>query len=306
MVLKVNFVSPSGHSLASHRMRVLEPANILNCSVKNLEVKVSDIPDEQADINVFFKHFNQDVVLDFCSKTSKKVIFDVCDNHFDREHKDYYLKMVERANVVTCNTDRMQTLIKNLTNRNYVVTIPDPITFPQKSFNTCVGEPRVIWFGHVSNAKPLLPWLPVLKTEKVTAICNSPLNHPKISFIPWKMGQVEHTLTHHHIVIIPTSKETWTHTKSPNRAVDAISAGKLVITDDKYIYGELGNYIEIVSSPEEASKIIEGYVAKQDYYKEKIEKGQAHIKEFYGPKAVLESWLTALELTGLVKEIKDA
>lgn len=304
MVLKVNFISFSGPALASHRMRVLEPSNILNCCVKNLKVKVTDILDDSADVYVFFKHFNQDKVLEFCRATGKPIIFDVCDNHFNKEHKEFYLEMLGLADVVTCNTDRMKTEISKYTDTEIVV-IPDPITFPYNPFESSSNSLKFIWYGHSSNVKPLFGWLDSLPIERLTAVCNNPIVHPKIEYIPWKPLQVERMIKHFDVVLLPTSKEPWTDTKSPNRAVDALHAGKLVITDNPKIYGCLKDYIEIIKEPSEIADIVYKYADNPDYFRKRIENGQEYVKTNYGSQNVLDSWLYALGCTGLVKEIKN-
>lgn len=305
MVLKVNFVSFSGPALASHRMRVLEPANILNCCVKNLEVEVTDsIKENNGDVFVFFKHFNQDQVLNFCNNTSKTIIFDICDNHFNKEHKDFYLQMLEKASVITCNTNRMKSVIASRTDKP-VIVIPDPITFPDHSFESSSDSLKFIWFGHGSNVKPLIDWLNVIPLERITVVCNTPVFHPKVEFVPWRPGQVERMIKHFDVVLIPTTKEPWTDTKSPNRAVDALNAGKLVITDNSKIYGELKDYVEIISDPSEITDIVYRYADNSKHFQTKIEKGQEYVRKTYGSQNILDGWMEALKETGLVKEVKN-
>ncbi len=55
--LNVCFVSQAGAYLASHRMRVMKPVELLNLCVDNIEAVHRHNAEKGAHVNIFGKHF---------------------------------------------------------------------------------------------------------------------------------------------------------------------------------------------------------------------------------------------------------
>ena len=149
--LNVRFVAQGSSFLASHRMRVTKPAELLNVGVDNIDATVGNQANPDVDVNIFHKHFTphenyravlQGEVLGYYT------IFDVCDDHFDRELGQYYTDMCQKVDHITCNSANMQERIYEVVGRLARI-IPDPITFPKGEVFIREGkEPNLIWIGH--------------------------------------------------------------------------------------------------------------------------------------------------------------
>lgn len=308
---QINFVSQGNSYLASHRMRITKPAELLNvCCSSEIEAVVTQRGNALADINVFFKHFEPGSAIISASSGPDLgfySVFDICDDHFEREHGAYYLKMCELADAITCNSKNMQERIYKVTGKLARI-IPDPITFlkttPEIKKRDSKIPPRLLWFGHSSNVMALYNWLPKLD-YKITAVCDSPINHPKIDAIQWKPMVVEGQIENHDIVLIPTTQHPWTKCKSPNRAVDAIQAGKFVITDNKEIYGDLEDFVYIINSPEELQEAIKFWNDNPKKVQEMILKGQEYISKTYSDEVILDGWLNVMKDLGIIEDYKE-
>lgn len=307
--LVVCFVSQGSSTLASHRMRVLKPAELFNVGVDNIEARVSVRAIKDADVNIFNKHFTQKenfLELRGGKSQGSKTIFDVCDDHFERENGDYYKAMCMEADTITCNSENMKKRIKEITQRDAIV-IPDPITFNEGEIyyrHPERDENRYIWYGHGSNAEALVPWLDKVDS-KVLCISDAHIRHDNVDYVPWKPRVVEKFILDADIVLLPTTKHPWTKCKSPNRVVDAIYSGKFVIADNKEVYGEFKDFIYLIDSPEEIPKAIKFYNDNPTKVVEMISKGKKYVSKRYSDGVILDGWLKALQNVGVVKSFKE-
>lgn len=304
--LKVCFVSQGGSHLASHRMRVLKPAELLNVGVDNIESYVSNRAIMDVNVNVFNKHFSPKenfVELQAGKTKGYLTVFDICDDHFDKESGEYYKAMCLHADAITCNTKNMKKRIKDMTGRDAIV-IPDPITFDYAPPVIPEGNPKFLWYGHGSNVNTLLPWLDYV--DNVTIISNVGVTHPVANCMEWKPRIVESAICDHDIVLVPTTQEEWAKCKSPNRVVDAIQAGKFVITDGKEIYKDLSDFIYTIKTPEDLPEAISYWKNNPELVKEIITKGQKYISKRYSDDVILDGWLSVLKQLGLVESYKEA
>lgn len=312
--IKINFVSQGNFHLASHRMRVALPTELLNVSSEVVEVIINPKALEGVSVNVFNKHF--DAIGNITSAQSGKQkgfysVFDICDDHFDRAHGDYYKKMCEISDYITCNSRNMQTRIKEVTGKNARV-IPDPITFPidkpltfsgmEKRIKK-IGDPQLLWYGHSSNAGALKPWLDHL--HNVTVICDAAIAHPKVTFEGWRPGLVERSAKHFDIVLVPSTTHPWSKCKSPNRVVDALAAGKFIITDNKEIYREFLDFVYFIDSPKDLTKAIKFWKENPRKVSQMVSKGQKYVLKNFKNEVILDSWLNVFKDLGLIEEFKN-
>lgn len=300
--LRVNFVSQGNAQFASHRMRVLRPVELMNVGIDGIDATITRNANPDVDVNIFSKHFdyvNNKKDIDEGRIDDYITVFDVCDDHFDRAHGEYYEFMCNHADTITCNTPNMQERIYEVTGRLSRI-IPDPITFPYSAPVFSRATPSLLWFGHSLGVGPLIDWLDYLD-QKVTVITNQLVTHPKLEFIQWRPDMVEHKIFSYDIVLIPTGDEPWIKCKSPNRAVDAIQAGKFVVTNNRDIYGHLEDYLVIIDSPEELPDVLEYWSKNQEGVKERILAGQKYIKEHYSNDIVIDRWLDVFQDLDLIK-----
>lgn len=302
----VNFVSKAGRQLASHRMRCEIPAQCLDDYYPNeYSAQVNRFAEAYANVNIFGKHFNAPVTFQEASSIkavsrnlgveNPSTIFDICDNHFTRDHGDYYEAMCNAVDKITCNTSRMAAAIKEHTGREAKV-IPDPITFPYDNPHVARDKESlgVLWFGHASNAQPLIPIAKKLSksNHKLYTISNAKVFNDTVQ---WGLGKAEALILSPSVdvVIIPVDNSLdYVHCKSPNRAVDAIHAGRMVITNGHKIYEDLKDFVVIVDDINEG---IEWVKENPNEVYTKLKHGQEYILEKYNWKTVTEQWKTVIE-----------
>lgn len=304
--LRINFVSQGNSYLASHRMRVLQPVQLFNVGVKGILASITKKVDPMSHVNIFGKHFDTEGNLEAIYDINKsyKTVFDVCDNHFGRELDSYYRDMCTKADLVTCNTVKMAEKLKEEVGVNAFI-IPDTITFFEDEYMPISNTPQFLWYGHDSNILPLIDWLPHIG-GRVKVVSDSQVNHPNVDWTGWKPLVVETIVKNTDFVLVPTAKHEWVSCKSPNRAVDALWAGKIVITDSKEIYGDLEEFIFIIEKPEEIPDIITHVKENPDEISKKILKGQEYIEKHYGNAVVVDGWLEVIKELGLIKDYVEA
>lgn len=288
MSTTVNIVSHAGQHLASHRMRVEIPAEVLN-SYTTFKTKISEKGDDTCDINIFHKHFRpeQNITDVVMLNDVSKIIFDVCDDWFDREFGEYYEAMCDAAHVITCNTPHMQNRIYEVTGRLAHIC-SDPISFPYHPPAVPVEEPSLLWYGHAVNIFSVVPYFE--KLSNLTVITNLQLPIGKFKSKFWKPGLVEKVIDLYDIVIIPAISTPEAKFKSPNRAVDALHSGRFVIAESEEVYGELVKYI-FLGPIEEGIKF---YKNNPDKVKDMIKQGQQYVLDNYNHKTICEQWVSAL------------
>lgn len=285
----VNIISGADEHLASHRMRCVIPMETLN-QYTTFKTKITKEADEACDINIYHKHFNMSKNLSDAVMINDltKVMFDMCDDWFDRELGEYYEGMCELAHVITCNTPNMQSRIYEVTGRLAQICA-DPITFPFHAPEvTKAAEPSLLWYGHALNIFSIVPYFEKLKN--LTVITNTVLNNSKIKAKYWKPGLVEKVIDLYDIVLIPRIHTPQAKCKSMNRAVDALHAGRFVIAESEEVYGELVKYI-FIGTIEEG---LEFYRDDPEAAYTMIKNGQNYVLDNYNHKKVCEQWVAAM------------
>lgn len=285
----VNIISNSDEHLASHRMRCVIPTSVLNAYTE-YKAEITGKVDTTKDINIFHKHFNAEEVLSdaILSSDLTKLMFDVCDDHFDRDNGEFYEKMCELAHVITCNTANMQRRIYDVTGRLAQIC-SDPISFPRHD-PLHTTAPNILWHGHCSNLFSIVPYIKQLKDD-LTIITNTKIPTVECRSKFWKPGLVEDIIELYDVVIIPKITTPEAKCKSPNRAVDALHAGRFVIAESEEVYGELIDFIFL-------GDIMEGL----EFYKNNPEKvlamiqaGQQYVLDTYNHKRICEQWVSAFQ-----------
>lgn len=283
-------------------MRAEMPSRFINEYSSN-QAFVSEVSRPAADYNIFMKHFRpQEMISEVyeCKDRGSKTVFDICDNHFNRESKDIYLTMCRLVDIITCNTDRMKDRIKEYTGRDAFV-VKDPVTFPYRRPRYYEEkEPQVLWYGHGANLPAVEKFLDTNPTylQNLTVVSNAQLETTNdkvlLKKVPWYMGLVENLIEDYDIVIIPTDgQKYWIKEKSPNRAIDALFSGKFVITDNPFIYGELKDFIYIG----DINQGLKYYLENKEQVLSQIKAGQNYATVNYNHKEIYNEWMKALSLT---------
>lgn len=146
----------------------------------------------------------------------RKLVFDVCDDHFADAYGTHYRAMIARADAVTCNSEAMRFRIFQETGRIATV-IPDPYEFDEVEPSWGEG---LLWFGHTSNLDDLERARPQLSGYRLTVICDG-----RPGTLAYSRETLLAELARCAIVALPTGKSPC---KSANRMIEAIRRGKFV------------------------------------------------------------------------------
>jgi len=266
--MRVSFIHAGDPTWASYRYRALAPARWLGASMN----------DWSADVVVLAKPLPHEVVCaTHFQRNGGRVIVDICDDHFDRLE---YQKAAAIAELVTCPTAAMAQIIWHRTGQVAMV-IPEAYEF-EHSAPHCTGT-RLLWFGHGSNYESLarvLPWLQGYPLEIVS-------NHPQAT-TPWSVNAVRQALTRADIVLLPATAPG----KSPNRAVEAIRSGCLVIAEP---HRSLIDIPGVWIGPR-LEQGIEWAQRCPGRAIDLIADGQAYVAKYFAPACVAQSWREAIAL----------
>ena len=229
---------------------------------------------EGSDVLIYGKHFVEDKQL--CG--FRKLIFDICDDHFQHaELGAYYHRHAKMADMVTCNSDAMRTRIKAETGRDAVV-IREP--YEGEEQEPGIG-PALFWYGHKSNLADL---------ERVSSDLKYPLMilTNAAGFEQWTPEAFKEVMSIPCIVIIPTGKS---QAKSENRMVEAIRGGRYVCAEPLPSYEPFERFFPLGKIPQH----IESALANPSESMERIKEAQDYIRDLYSPSAIGLQWLEAIQ-----------
>ena len=257
--MRVTFL-PFAQNMASARLRG---------SIPQRELKKRGI-NPGADILVASKHgWSEEVTKGF-----RKIVFDVCDDHFHDHLEDHYRKWCIKADMLTCNSLEMQDLLKTETGRDAVI-VHDPYEQPLRE-PKCSRPP--LWFGIGANFGDIFPYIP--KVPDLIVVSN--LQHPKV--IVWTPEVMDRMYNRAGIVLIPVGKKT----KSANRAVDSIRRGLYPCTGKMTAYDELGLGSEDILAE------MESRLSEPEKTKQRIRDLQDLVEFRFSPHTIAEQWIKAL------------
>jgi len=255
---------PSGATsdIASARYRVLIPATHLarrGHSIQVMSLQPGETPREaleaQADVAIFAKSFSEsnERLAVHLRERGMRVIADYCDDHFEHpQHGPHFLRMAQAATDLVASTEVLAASIKRHTGRDARV-ITDPVEGPRGTprFEPRLPALRIAWFGHPSNLvsvidkadelKALAQRMPVeftLVTERspeverlAGAIAAILPDRLKVRAAAWSLDTTWSVLEQCDLVWIPVTDSGPKMAKSPNRLLEALWAGRLVVAD---------------------------------------------------------------------------
>lgn len=286
--MKINFVSITDDTAASYRFRTLKPYELL--SMLGHQVSIKKFPDLDADINIFQKHAFPEQVIQWMKNVPTKKLFDVCDDHFDREFGWYYKEACTLADELICTNPRMEKRLKKLFPKKKIHMVFDPINTIWGPHKAPIDKPKLIWFGHVTNFQDALPWLKeaVQLNYDLTVVSNMNIQAGDFTFIPYQNGWVEENLHKYDVVLLPTGNQPWVNMKSENRFVDALNAGCSIITNNDILYKDLVKFG--IYETGSLSKAMEKYHNVQP----KTFEGKLYIQEKYNDEEIKNQWKNLL------------
>jgi glycosyltransferase involved in cell wall biosynthesis len=306
--------------LASTRYRVLHPAHaLLSLGWKSefINEQISQamggwgsaIP-QRGDtliISKVFTDFSLQLAKDAKARGAT-VIVDFCDNflsHATRGPLQHAL--LELADKVVASTEALAQAIQQ-THKRVNAVISDPVEFNKGAINFFPGKIlKLLWFGHTVNIDTLAQFLPSLANyaetqpltlNVVTTLPNGIKDLAKIAppnlsvtYTPWSAQTTEEAISASDIVIIPTINSDIKKAKSPNRLMEPLWAGRMVVA------GELPAYAPFANSAWVGKNLIEGVkwaIANPKQVTERIAIGQKIIEENFSIQAIANQWDTLL------------
>ena len=256
---------PLSPSLASYRLRSIIPATYLQ------QHGVKPVLEGRADWVILQKHDWPEGV----EKGADRVLFDICDDYFGKEHDAHYRKWCERADVITCNSVTMADIIERETGREAVV-IDDPYESPE-----CAPKCRApaLWFGNQRNMVDLLP---IIGEVGRLVICTD-IKHKEV--LEWSPENMETAWKVCGITVLPTGLSM---AKSANRAIESIRRGLYPACGVLPAYEELG--LGTADIPGEVLfrlSDVDGTIAE-------VARLQWLVRDRFSPETVGRKWLDCL------------
>jgi hypothetical protein len=326
-------------TLASVRYRVLQPARTLvhnghHCRWIRFEqlqqpsqaLECSQLL--QADIVVISKVLAQGsiVATQQAQEYGTRVVVDLCDDHFDTpELSPTYFKLCQLADAITASTPMMAQVIQERTGR-YATVIADPYEGPHGEPNFTPGQSspalRLAWFGHPVNFDTVLAMLPdlqVLSRErsldlhlvtdlnaarqtplmKQLAAASSPGLNIRLS--AWSQAATWNALAQCDAVVIPSLPDAKKQVKSPNRVVEGIRAGRLVIAYPLHSYQALAQGCWLGTNLADG---LRWALQQPEQARARILAGQQLIEQTHAPRYVGQQWEHTLQAVAECEYVK--
>lgn len=302
------------------RLRCIEPANYLSrkghsvllANMTNWCGWINDPTFYDADIYIIGK-----VIIDLSSviqrlkSLDRKIIIDVCDNFFEppedslREKYESILPLVDKIIVAS---KELEKALKIRIDKPITI-IPDHVEGLKIAphFKPERNEIKLLWFGYPSNLNSLNDFLPQLSiltdevqvTLSIVTNWNNHLldifkdghNRINIKHVNWSLENMSQELNNCDLVIIPGSSNPASITKTANRVLTSLYAGRYVVAYPLPAYLEFSQFISV------GENLIEGIwfsLKNKNNVIQRIADGQLYIEKNYLPEVISQLWETAL------------
>jgi len=262
--------------IASARYRVLIPAHQLvrlGHEVQIVALPPGDLPasvkDMQCDVLIVSKSFDAcaEELAAAMRERGTKVIADFCDDHFaNAEIGPRFRSLAALADTLVASTPAMADAIRRNTGRESIV-ITDPVEGPRgvPAFAPRFPELRITWFGHPTNLNglearaselhslaarmPLRLTVVTDPTSAANAIVAKLNAHDrarlKAELVPWSLEATWKALAQCDLAWIPVIDTDRNSAKSPNRLLEALWTGRLVVADPVPSYQPFADLVPI-------------------------------------------------------------
>jgi tetratricopeptide (TPR) repeat protein len=233
-----------------------------------------------------------------------RLVVDLCDNYLSHPKRGMLQRsLLTLADLIVASTE---TLAQSILALGYKVAavISDPVEMPRGVVRFNPDQIlKLLWFGHANNIDTLAQLLPQLasfsqkqqlRLSVVTTLQNGAEDLARITpcgldltYIPWSLEATQAALKDCDLVVIPTLASEMKKAKSPNRLLEALWAGRMVIA------GPLPAYIPFMDSAWICENLIEGLqwvLNNQQQIVKRIELGQTDIENHFTEKAIGKAW----------------
>lgn len=278
--MKVCHVTGLDDRWAGTRYRALIPGGVLVKQGWEVYTDARPMPDA---VNVYHKHFYSHLP----SLSQCPGILDITDDHFAHAIKGpRYRRMCEMATRVTCCTPVLAERIRVETGVGATVII-DPYEFPEVEFRWQGGR-SVMWYGHAYNMSALQGIHLDCPMEAITEC--EPGVHGSVTYTPYSHGAMVRGFERHDVVLCIALQTEQARSKSPNRLVNALRAGKFVIANEHPAHKEFKPFVWMGDALEGLSWARDNV----DDVRDMATAGQAHIRDRYSPEAAAAQWQEVL------------
>lgn len=278
--MKIHYVWRNPLNWPSLRYRILYPAQELEDAGHQISVS-AEPPKTVPDVVVLSKHDPLNVrIAQKCQEEGIKVVFDICDDHFDNPEKArIYLDTIKHSTQVTTITQHHADKIKEYSGRSATV-IDDPYEWPEQRPKKPTD--KLFWCGMGKNYQGLLEELPALHGYQILCV-GEPVD-PRI--VEWSWEAMEQGFKEAGLMILPNPKPG----NGIGRVVNAIRNGLYVVSSPWPEAEHLGMW---------HGKIKDGVDWAIEHPKEAkraVFKAQKMIEKMYSPEKIGRDWEAVFKL----------
>jgi len=315
-------------NLASIRYRAIIPVQGLvarghEASIVGLNPECFDEVRERiadADRVVFIKNYFEsqcsERMIQELRARGVKTLFDLTDDRFQGEHGAHLQQMVAYAQGVVTVSPMLRDIIKQRTGKDSAIAC-DPYEGARgvARWSPDGRRLRALWFGHESNIVSLQRALPSLldagkkfpiELRIVTAdvdgierdckTFNSKYRHAlTLRYAKWSIEETWSSLAAADFVVIPALPDAqWTLSKSSNRIIEALWAGRFVVAHPIPSYMEFKNWAWIGG---DLSAGVAWMLENGASIAGRVSAAQDYIASTYSPESIASQWEQIFEKT---------
>jgi hypothetical protein len=233
------------------------------------------------DVVCLFKHDKLNpLIAKKCKEEGIKVVFDVCDDHFDNAEKaKIYLDTIEHSSAVVTVTQHHADKIKAFSGRSATI-IED--TYEWEEQRPKRPTDKLLWFGTAKNWAGLQKELPALHGYQILLVGDSSLD-PRV--VQWSWETMEEGFRTAGMVILPHPKPG----NGINRVIQSVRNGLYVVSspwpEAEHLgmwHGDIKEGVEwAIDHPKEAKRA--------------VAKAQKMIEKMYSPAKLGRDWEAVLK-----------
>ena len=308
--------------LASARYRVIIPA--VQLARLQHDVQVACLPrtgwqrevlEARCDVLVVSKslHRENETLAQAMKARGTRVVVDICDDHFADPAKGAHQRtLIALADEVVASTKAMADAIRSHTGRESRL-VTDPVEGPrgEPRFEPRFPEIRIVWFGHPSNLAGIVDRVDeLLRLAEATPVhltivtealpeCNAYIaelnaespGRLRVELVAWSTETTWRALNAADLAWIPVADIAGKAMKSPNRLLESLWAGRMVVADTVPSYAPFADLTPVGVPLDEAVARAMRDPAK---VRANIAEAQRRIARDHSPFACGREWAAAL------------
>jgi glycosyltransferase involved in cell wall biosynthesis len=294
---------------ASRRFRAMIPLRGMRPNDKIIDSLDQVKP---GDIVVVAKKVKQQEVL-YLKNIQAKVVYDICDSKW---HKPYAVEELNdicaMANLIVTTTPELAKEIKIHTNKNaFIISDPTERERLEPNFNPS-DTINLFYYGSEKNfsAIDLNDIIDTIKKFKIKFLLNIMIDRSKkhidryykyiekdkiLKIYEYNFTEQEKLIKMSDIILLPIRSKNFSaktiYQKSPNRILDAIQMGKIVITNSGVAsYEKLRDFVYWMYN-ENYGEAINWLLNNREQVIKKITYGQNYIDHYHTPEVIGKKWI---------------